>query len=648
VQPHHLEQLSQLVGKEDAYESLLQFLHLPQSSDYVSITSSFKFLARALLTQKALPLKQISIFLQEWFFHSKEDGEDDEEAWQERSSKFLIVFGDKKIFAISSSKSDGLERDQIPFFDLSRESLDSVAKNFFPNHRSKKFSLTTDNLKKLLLMKTFIEADIPIVLMGETGTGKTFLVNQFGRLMGWKVKTVEMHGDIHEKNIVKDIETAEKMIEGNNPVILFFDELNTSSAGSLVKEILCDKMCKGTPVNPKIKVIAAGNPHRVRDNHFSQFGFTPSASKHHETGLVYQVHPLPKTLEKYVWNFGSLSEEDERQYIETMANSRKGILEKYASNLQGLIEIVFQTHHFVRQRESSVSIPVSLRDIDRAFTLFPWLVEAIQMDQTPFTPDVLSATELAVTLGLAVCYYFRFQEDQRHLLVEFLKGSKNSFISAIGLQFIQQLKNCMRRLTNCFALESDIIATDSFQENLFLSFICIQTRIPLLLIGKPGTSKSLVLSILLSQMKGKRSAHEFLRNPKMKHLYGFYLQCSHSTTASLIRDCFRQADKIQQSGSSLLSVVIMEEIGLSELNPKQPLKVIHGLLDNFDVAFVGTSNWVLDPAKMNRAVNFRSFPHFFFFPLIYSFSSDLRSSEHSQHRNPFILSNVVAQLCLSG
>jgi hypothetical protein len=583
-------------------------------------------------------LKELSLFLRDWFFGPQG------QSWKEKTSKPMLVFGDRRLVLIDSSTTN----QRVASFNLSVDNLNNVLGHFFPHKKEKEFSLTTDNLKKLLLMKTFIEADIPIVLMGETGTGKTFLVNQFGRLMGWKVKTVEMHGDIHEKNIVKDIETAEKMIEGNNPVILFFDELNTSSAGSLVKEILCDKMCKGTPVNPKIKVIAAGNPHRVRDNHFSQFGFTPSASKHHETGLVYQVHPLPKTLEKYVWNFGSLSEEDERQYIETMANSKKEIMEKFSPVVQDLCKIVFKVHRFVRNNDLSVSNPVSLRDIDRMFSLLPWFFDVIHLDSTPFVSDTVSKTDLSIILSLAVCYYFRFQEDQRHRLIDHLKESPDRSVQLMGTQFLDELLKCVKNLTNCFSIESDIIATDSFQENLFLSFVCIQTRIPLLLIGKPGTSKSLVLSILLSQMKGKRSAHEFLRNPKMKHLYGFYLQCSHSTTASLIRDCFRQADKIQQSGSSLLSVVIMEEIGLSELNPKQPLKVIHGLLDNFDVAFVGTSNWVLDPAKMNRAVNFRSFPHFFFFPLIYSFSSDLRSSEHSQHRNPFILSNVVAQLCLSG
>lgn len=67
------------------------------------------------------------------------------------------------------------------------------------------------------------------------------------------------------------------------------------------------------------------------------------------------------------------------------------------------------------------------------------------------------------------------------------------------------------------------------------------------------------------------------------------------------------------------SVVVLDEVGLAEDSPKMPLKTLHPLLedggqndddviqlqteDRFTrVAFIGLSNWALDPAKMNRGI----------------------------------------------
>ena len=72
--------------------------------------------------------------------------------------------------------------------------------------------------------------------------------------------------------------------------------------------------------------------------------------------------------------------------------------------------------------------------------------------------------------------------------------------------------------------------------------------------------------------------------------------------------------------------MVLDEVGLAEDSPKMPLKALHPLLedgtDGFEdlkdelidsrhrkatgaekrVAFIGISNWALDPAKMNRGI----------------------------------------------
>ena len=54
----------------------------------------------------------------------------------------------------------------------------------------------------------------------------------------------------------------------------------------------------------------------------------------------------------------------------------------------------------------------------------------------------------------------------------------------------------------------------------------------------------------------------------------------------------------------MLPIILFDEIGLAEMSPFNPLKVLHAWLEpeNPIIGFVGISNWKLDASKMNRAI----------------------------------------------
>ena len=96
-------------------------------------------------------------------------------------------------------------------------------------------------------------------------------------------------------------------------------------------------------------------------------------------------------------------------------------------------------------------------------------------------------------------------------------------------------------------------------------------------------------------------------------------QCSPLSTAEGIIAVFKQSSMLQEKRNldEYISVVVLDEVGLAEDSPRMPLKALHPLLedgtDGSDymagtiskdkrVAFVGISNWALDPAKMNRGI----------------------------------------------
>jgi hypothetical protein len=50
-------------------------------------------------------------------------------------------------------------------------------------------------------------------------------------------------------------------------------------------------------------------------------------------------------------------------------------------------------------------------------------------------------------------------------------------------------------------------------------------------------------------------------------------------------------------------VVFIDELGLAELSPHNPLKILHSILEFPQVAVIGISNWTLDASKQNRALS---------------------------------------------
>ena len=83
-----------------------------------------------------------------------------------------------------------------------------------------------------------------------------------------------------------------------------------------------------------------------------------------------------------------------------------------------------------------------------------------------------------------------------------------------------------------------------------------------------------------------------------------YYGGSQTSTSEGISKVFKRGVKFLENNSEDRPVVVFDEIGLAELSPFNPLKILHPLLERTDVeiGFLGLSNWTLDLSKMNRLV----------------------------------------------
>ncbi len=73
-------------------------------------------------------------------------------------------------------------------------------------------------------------------------------------------------------------------------------------------------------------------------------------------------------------------------------------------------------------------------------------------------------------------------------------------------------------LLDSMELGHNIARNAALRENIFMMAICIELRIPLFLVGKPGSSKSLAKSVVAASMQGQASNSDLLRNFKQVYI----------------------------------------------------------------------------------------------------------------------------------
>ena len=361
------------------------------------------------------------------------------------------------------------------------------------------------------------------------------------------------------------------------------------------------------PIPENIFVIGACNPHRGN----SLATVLKKEAWIRGTYYVRQLHP---TLQCLMWDYGALGEKQEGEYIA----AKMRMSNEYASNSEqaNLADLILQSQNLMREyaneqlqdcgfsdseaSECSRSC-VSQRDIQRVFTFYEWLFKMYQKYK-PVGPD-RDYSLRAVLVSLGLVYYLRldtkYRDRYRRTIDHEVASSKESFTKT----FREELNWYIEHID----LPDGIAKTQALKENLFATIVCTMTHTPLIIVGQPGSSKTLSFNLTLSNLKGQESKIAIFRQTEIfKSLDPHFYQCSRHTTSNEIQTVFSRAITRQRSHQRVplpvYCVVFMDEAGLPE-ERHESLKVLHFYLDSPEVSFVAISNHVLDAAKTNRAVS---------------------------------------------
>ena len=79
-----------------------------------------------------------------------------------------------------------------------------------------------------------------------------------------------------------------------------------------------------------------------------------------------------------------------------------------------------------------------------------------------------------------------------------------------GISFLR----CQKALMAQLELGPNIARNAALTENVFMMVVCIELRIPLFVVGKPGSSKSLAKTVVADKMQGENSKSELFKTFK--------------------------------------------------------------------------------------------------------------------------------------
>ena len=557
-----------------------------------------------------------------------------------------------------------------------RISLEEIAGNYV---------FTADNFVKMALILIRIRSNIPVIMMGETGCGKTSLIRKLSELKndgnGDKMKILNIHAGTTDKDIIdfitnkvlneacdlaiKEVErkfeyTQRGQLFEEKKIWVFLDEINTCKSMGLISELMCKHTYQGNELPSNVVFIAACNPYRQRvykgkdkvglninqahqQKKYLSDKELEDIKRKQNNNLVYTVNPLPHSLLNFVFDFGTISPEDEEHYIRCMI--KESIEKKFNENrgnfkdsdLNKLLnlskDLIVICQNFIRQYNDVSS--VSLREIRRFNIFYEFFYDYIKIkkknentNQTQTNNNIFiqigntfslkGIKELdihisAINLSIFVCYYMRITNKS---LREEMHKKLNKKISEYedffnGRDFLTLPLNEERYIADNIQIDAGIAKNKALLENIFSLFVAINNKIPIFIVGKPGCSKSLSVQLITKSMRGYLSPNPLFKElPKV--IVNSY-QGSMGSTSEGVENVFKKARKVIQDidpseRDKNISMIFFDEMGLAEHSPNNPLKVIHAELEydqnegDKKVAFVGISNWTLDASKMNRGI----------------------------------------------
>ena len=301
-----------------------------------------------------------------------------------------------------------------------------------------------------------------------------------------------------------------------------------------------------------------------------------------------------------MWDYGQLQDGHEEEYIREKLiftyNNLSYLEHKFFTKQIAKAQTFIRSCAYKTLKDNNVpedtaklcsQSTVSQRDIQRVFTFYDWLWKWFKRP-TKYDRDDFNVRCRALLVALALVYYFRLNKTYRGQFTQNINECRPIGMEGIPVKFEDALDDEFKWVSKHVNLPIGIAPTYALKENIYAIIVCTMTRIPLIIVGPPGSSKTLSFKIVTSNFQGQESKWKDDVDILLSLDPHFY-QCSRNSTSTEIETVFQRAENRQQTfdqGSiRSQSVVLMDEAGLAE-DSHESLKVLHYYLDNPKVSEV--------------------------------------------------------------
>ena len=425
---------------------------------------------------------------------------------------------------------------------------------------------------------------------------------------------------------VREVRNKAAGLQGSHyQFVIFFDEINTSKlASGTLKEILVNRTLSGERLPPNLNFIAAANPEKQNSQttHFYNFHESSANDKAaiKEQPKEFIVQPLHPSLDALCVDLGSFVESDSK---ESFRNSQVNhmicvLFHQEKESLGGVYSESFKDLLIISLRllfEAKIcrNHP-SIRHIMRARQLYKYFRTTesgnaiIKLNNQTLLEE--GAHFLSMILAIGLTFYLSLESKPSETPEKHTREHFNRTMCQLLTHwrcpckfsdFAATLESTMKTLFDRADKPGYVAATSAATENFFAMLIAIENKLPLIIVGPAGVSKTLMLQIVLNNVAIER--RKYSPNP-----FNFFtpvqvirFQCTRESSDNEIKQVYERAEHYQKYNGNIMVMVLIEEAGLAN-EERMPLKEVHYHLDHPIVASVLLSNVVLDAAKMNRCI----------------------------------------------
>jgi hypothetical protein len=108
-------------------------------------------------------------------------------------------------------------------------------------------------------------------------------------------------------------------------------------------------------------------------------------------------------------------------------------------------------------------------------------------------------------------------------------------------------------------LDDNIARNQALKENVFMMVVCVELRIPLFLVGKPGSSKSLAKTIVAESMQGNAASSQLFGTLKQVTFFFLCVKMLGQLQWVFSEHCYQmRSNQIKLTLLSLILFIIIE------------------------------------------------------------------------------------------